>query len=108
VNEAADLLADLRSRGVELETDGARLRWRPAFLVSASTAERIRARKAELIRLLSAPDGGRGPACPKCAWPLDSGRRCPKCFDRLCAKCGRLSGSYFVAHCLPCGNSLSD
>ena len=28
MNEAVDLLADLRSRGVELETDGGRLRWR--------------------------------------------------------------------------------
>src|SRR5262245_26639176 len=96
VNDAADLLADLRSRGVEVETDGARLRWRPAFLVSAPTAERIRACRVGLIRLLSAPDGGKEPACPKCGWPLDSARRCPKCFDRLCVECGRPTGSYFI------------
>ena len=32
-------VADLRSRGIELETDGTRLRWRPAFLVTAPQAD---------------------------------------------------------------------
>ncbi len=101
---AAALLADLRSRGVVLETDGARLRWRPTFLVSTSTAETILQHRAELIRLLAVPDGGTS-RCPGCRWPLDSARRCPRCFDRLCVDCGRLTGSYFIMRCAPCGHT---
>jgi hypothetical protein len=103
---AADLLADLRSRGVELETDGARLRWRPAFLVSGPLAERILSCRAELIGLLSARADGGGRRCPSCRWPLDAARRCVKCFDRLCAGCGRPTGSYFIRHCVACGAAL--
>jgi hypothetical protein len=101
---AAALLADLSSRGIELETDGARLRWRPAFLVTGPQAELIRAHRAGLIELLIGPDCLE--RCPSCGWPLDSARRCPKCFDRLCEICGRLSGSYFILRCVPCGNDL--
>ncbi|HXG08927.1 MAG TPA: hypothetical protein VNK04_03990 [Gemmataceae bacterium] len=97
---ATNLLADLRSRGIELETDGRRLRWRPAFLVSAPLAARIQAEAAALIQLLQAPS--QLPQCPQCSWPLDSKRRCVKCFDRLCESCSRLTGSYFVALCLRC------
>jgi hypothetical protein len=104
--EAAALLADLRSRGIELETDGARLRWRPAFLVSAPLAEQIRFNKAELIALLRAPAAVW--MCPRCRWPLDSARRCPKCFDRLCVDCGRATGSYFIMRCVVCGHSFQD
>jgi hypothetical protein len=101
---AAALLADLRSRGIELETDGARLRWRPAFLVSAPLAQRIRAERAGLVELLAGPD--RLERCPSCRWPLDSARRCPRCFDRLCVACGRPTGSYFILCCVACGNAL--
>jgi hypothetical protein len=104
MNRAAALLADLRSRGIELETDGARLRWRPAFLVTAPLAERIRAERAGLIALLTGPDATA--RCPSCRWPLDSARRCPKCFDRLCTDCGRPTGSYFIMRCVSCGNAL--
>ena len=51
---AAALLADLRRDGVEFESDGVRLRWRPASSVSASRAGLILDRKAELIDLMSA------------------------------------------------------
>src|SRR5262245_37643357 len=102
---ALALLADLRSRGIELETDGARLRWRPAFLVSAPLAERILAERAGLIELLTGPD--RLQRCPACRWPLDSTRRCPKCFDRLCVGCGRPTGSYCIRHCAACGYALA-
>src|SRR5262249_26768641 len=70
---AADLLADLRSRGIELETDGVRLRWRPAFMVTDPMAEQIRAHLTGLIELLTGPD--RLERCPACGWPLDSKRR---------------------------------
>jgi hypothetical protein len=101
---AEALLADLRSRGVDLETDGVRLRWRPAFLVTARQAESIRAGREGLIELLAGPD--RLPRCPTCTWPLDSARRCPKCFDRLCVGCGRPTGSYFVLRCIACGHAF--
>ena len=98
---ALALLADLRSRGIELETDGARLRWRPAFLVTGPLAERICAERAGLVALLTGPY--RLERCPASSWPLDSARRCPKCFDRLCVDCGRLSGSYCIMRCVGCG-----
>jgi hypothetical protein len=100
---AQNLLANLRSRGIEFETDGARLRWRPDFLVSEPLAEVIRQHRAELVQLLLGPD--RLERCPTCRWVLDSTRRCPKCFDRLCVDCGRCTGSYFIARCVPCSAS---
>jgi hypothetical protein len=103
LSPAASVLADLRSRGIELETDGTRLRWRPAFLVTAPQAELIRSHRAGLIELLTGSDCSA--CCPLCRWPLDSKRRCPKCFDRLCAVCGRPTGSYFIVHCLLCENT---
>ena len=98
------LLADLRSRGIGLETDGARLRWRPAFLVSATLAEHILAERAGLVELVTGPD--RIERCPACRWPLDSARRCPKCFDRLCVDCGKPTGSYFIMRCVMCGHAF--
>jgi hypothetical protein len=95
------LLADLASRGIQLETDGSRLRWRPGFMVSGPALESIRQHKAELIALLLGPD--RMERCPACRWPLDSRQRCPKCLDRLCVGCGSWSRSYFVERCIPCG-----
>jgi hypothetical protein len=100
------LLADLRSRGIELETDGARLRWRPGFLVTAPLAEQIRSHRAGLIELLAGPD--RLERCPACRWPLDAARRCPKCFNRRCVDCGRLTGSYFIRRCVTCGHALGE
>src|SRR5215472_16684300 len=97
---AEALLADLRSRGIELQTDGARLRWRPAFLVTAPQAEQILFHRAELIDLLAAGRLDDDQFCPTCRWPLDSARRCRKCFDRLCVDCGRLTGSYFIMRCV--------
>jgi len=96
------LYADLRSRGIELETDGERLRWRPATLVSPGVARRILAIRSDLIALLRSgvvPSG-----CPQCDWTLDSARRCPKCFDRVCSRCPRMTGSYFIRLCLLCGH----
>jgi hypothetical protein len=106
MKEAKALLADLRSRGIELETDGARLRWRPAFLVTAAQAELIQAHRAGLIGLLTGPV--QLERCPVCRWVLDSDRRCRKCFDRLCVDCGRLTGSYFVLRCVACGHAFQD
>jgi hypothetical protein len=103
---AAALLADLRSRGVELETDGVRLRWRPGFLVTGPLAGLVQACRADLIELLTGPD--RLDRCPACRWPLDSARRCPKCFDRLCMGCGRLTASYFIMRCVACGHAFQE
>jgi hypothetical protein len=103
MTSALALLADLRSRGIEVVTDGFRLRWRPAFLVTAPQTERIRAERAGLVQLLTGPDCLQ--RCPACQWPLDSARRCPKCFDRLCVDCDRPTGSYFIMRCLVCGQT---
>jgi hypothetical protein len=100
---AKALLADLRSRGIELQTDGTRLRWRPAFLVTAPQAEQILLHRAELIDLLATGRVDDDQCCPTCRWPLDSARRCRKCCDRLCTDCGRLTGSYFILRCVICG-----
>jgi hypothetical protein len=103
---AVALLADLNSRGIELETDGKRLRWRPAFLVSEELAKHIRTQRQELIQVLRDPVYPE--QCVICGWPMDSVRRCPKCFDRLCVDCGRNTGSYFVQRCLVCGFALRE
>ena len=56
---AAALLADLRSRGIDLETDGIRLRWRPDFMVPKPVAKLIRSHQAELIDLADAIHKGK-------------------------------------------------
>jgi hypothetical protein len=99
---AEALYADLRSRGIDLETDGERLRWRPAALVSPGDACRIRDARPGLIAVLRA--GTVPVGCPRCGWPLDSAGRCPKCFDRVCGQCRRMTGSYFIRLCIPCGH----
>src|SRR5687767_2916194 len=102
---AAALLADLRSRGIDLETDGERLRWRPAFLVTAPQAAAIGAHRTEIIAMLRAHVIDELAHCPACRRPLDHAGRCPKCFDRRCAGCGRLTGSYFIMTCNQCVTS---
>src|SRR5262245_6213465 len=95
------LYADLRSRGIDLQTDGIRLRWRPATAVSPGDARRIGVAKSGLIAILRAGTVPIG--CPRCKWPLDSAAWCPKCFDRLCEECRGMTGSYFIRLCIPCG-----
>jgi hypothetical protein len=84
---AEALLADLRSRGIELETNGTQLRWRPAILISPKLREVILHHRQELISLIQS--GTPLPTCPACKETLDSAKRCPKCFDRLCGRCDR-------------------
>jgi hypothetical protein len=105
---ATALLADLRSRGIELETDGTRLRWRPAFMVTGPLAERILFLRIELIELLNTPANVECSSCPACRKPLDSARRCPNCCDRLCVECGKMTGSYFIMRCVSCGHACED
>jgi len=105
MTSAERLLADLRSRGVELETDGTRLRWRPAFLVTEPQRQMLVMSRATVIALLL--DRSQVVRrCPSCQWPLDSANRCPRCFDRLCLDCGRQTGSYFIQRCVICGHAL--
>jgi hypothetical protein len=99
---AKRLLAEIQSRGIELETDGLRIRWRPAFMVNNPLAELIRRHSLELIALLTGPDQLQ--RCPACRWPLDGARRCAKCFDRLCVVCGKMTGSFFIQRCVLCGH----
>jgi hypothetical protein len=101
MNAAEALYADLRSRGVELETDGRRLRWRPAFLVTAPEETQIRGHRDALIALLVA--GHQPRCCRECGRPMDSFARCATCWDRLCAKCAKPTGSYFIRLCILCG-----
>ncbi len=51
---AQRLLKRLRNRGVELETDGEKIRFSPTRLLGAAEVEEIRALKGELIPLLAA------------------------------------------------------
>src|SRR5262245_3414899 len=102
MREAEGLLADLRSRGVELETDGKRLRWRPSELVTAPQAETIRFHQGAIVALLLATESVT--RCTSCRRPLDSKRRCWRCCDRACESCGRPTGSAFLALCLLCEN----
>lgn len=99
---AEALYADLRSRGIDLGTDGERIRWRPATLVSPRDAELIRQHRSDLIAIVR--EGRPSPACPTCARPLDSAGRCAGCFDRQCARCGRWTGSYCIRLCCACGH----
>lgn len=42
-------------------------------------------------------------ACSKCGFVYeDARRRCWKCGTRPCEKCGRETGSVFLAWCFPC------
>jgi hypothetical protein len=99
---AEALLADLLARGIEIQTDGTRLRWRPAFMVTQPLAERILGQRAELIALLQSDPGRAFRPCSLCGRALDAERRCPRCFDRECEDCGRPTGSYFIRTCLLC------
>jgi hypothetical protein len=50
---AADLLDELAALGVQIEADGGRLRYRPRDRVTADLAQRLLARKGELLDLLA-------------------------------------------------------
>jgi TubC N-terminal docking domain len=50
---AAELLAALRGRGVELQADGDRLRFRPVAAVTADELAALRAHKAGVLALLA-------------------------------------------------------
>ena len=117
---AFSLLTDLRRLGVELQTDGYRLRWRPERIVAPEMAEEILANREGLIGLLTAPsapavagdvgvwtDFGNVAICPSCRHPLDLKGRCWRCCDRACSECGRPTGSAFIATCCSCGHAFN-
>jgi hypothetical protein len=100
---APQLLADLHARGEVLETDGWRIRWRPAAAVGPELAVVIQASKALLIPLLS-PEW-----CGGCGGRVDARRRCWKCCDRPCEVCGRSTGSAFIRTCSArCADTIPD
>ena len=99
------LYADLRSRGIDFETDGQRLRWRPTFMVSPRDALLLAHHRPAVIHLLTS--GWTAPACPVCRRTLDSAGRCPRCFDRPCVVCGRMTGSYCIQRCVACGYAFT-
>ena len=45
---------------------------------------------------------GQAAVCPNCEQPLSDGVVCWRCCDRLCAGCGRPTGSAFIRYCWPC------
>ena len=119
-----DLLRRLRRAGVELQSDGTRLRWRPEAGVGPELRKEILASRAALILLLAVPtvptvpaerafhppageqtysEPPSPPGCPQCQGPLDDRRRCWGCCERRCSGCGRPTGSAFIAFCWPCG-----
>jgi hypothetical protein len=51
--KAADRLTELDGLGIQLEADGARLRFRPREAVTADLAARLKAHKAELLAILA-------------------------------------------------------
>jgi len=77
---AATLIADLSSRGMALRLDGEGLIVTPSSLLSDADREMIRARKSELIDLLTS-----GHLCPGCAAEMTLQDRaldtwwCPAC-----------------------------
>jgi hypothetical protein len=104
---SAALLADLRSRGIELQTDGARIRWRPREAVGPDLRDAILANRDALIALLSGPGAAPAAACPRCGRPPDGEGRCWRCCDRACCECGRPTGTAFVARCVACGHRFN-
>lgn len=72
-------MADLLSRGIDFESDGTRLRWRPIDMVTAPQADQIRACKPELLVLLTQRNTWCLPKCPACGWWMDSKQRCLRC-----------------------------
>jgi hypothetical protein len=101
---AAELLARCHALGIELGVGtGGTLFWEweadadpPADLLGDLAAS-----KAAVLALVRGPHGN----CHQCGRPLDDKRRCWRCCDRLCASCGRPTGSAFIETCNPCGRA---
>ncbi len=94
------LLRSFAQRGicVVVATSG-NLRVRPASLVTADEwrwiEEHAKAVRTHLeAELLS--------QCPSCRRPVDAKRRCWHCGQRPCERCGKPSGSVFIATCFAC------
>jgi hypothetical protein len=91
----AELVADLARRGFALARAGDGIRVCPASALTDDLRQVIRDNKAALLALLRR-------ACPTCRRPLDERQRCWPCRDRLCERCGRLTGTPFISLCLAC------
>jgi len=94
---AAELLADLRRRGLSVWAEGSALWVQPRAQIPAELRPAIVAAKSEILALLATER-----SCQHCHKPLDAKRCCWKCQDRLCA-CGKhWTGSAFIELCLYC------
>jgi hypothetical protein len=96
---ASELVARCRSLGVELGAAGDSLVCEAAVPPSAELLADLTAHKAEVLALVRSPNGN----CDQCGHALDDKRRCWRCCDRLCSRCGGATGSAFFALCWQCG-----
>src|SRR5262245_61308551 len=97
-----DLLTECHKRGVRLSATPTRLHWLSATgAVDDQLRRHLVEHKPDLIELLST-------TCPTCHRQLtDQRRQCWQCFERLCADCGRATGSAFVSRCIACGDKFN-
>ena len=112
---AANVLAALRARGVELTVAAGWLRYRaPVGALDNELRHAAAVHRAELLALVGAnkadiPGLNRDASgnCAQCRRPFDAKGRCWRCCDRACFLCGRPTGSAFIATCCPCGNACN-
>lgn len=75
---AASLVRQIRAHGVELIPDGERIRFRPRTALPPDLFEELRARKAEVLKLLAPPQDGQDGHAPSVA-TLTTLAGCSRC-----------------------------
>jgi hypothetical protein len=94
---APELVRTAASAGVRLWAAAGRLHYRSAGKLPAALRVLIDAHRVELVAYLTAVP------CSGCRRPVDGQRICWWCHDRPCQRCGRYTGSAFIASCVACG-----
>jgi len=90
---AAELLTDLTGRGVLIRSEGGRLKVdAPEGCLTTEDRETLKARKAELLELLSDPPAEENPEMHDSALVVDEAglELCPICHNALCEEPGKL------------------